>query len=337
MRILFAGWHNPLFMSITEYIEKALEKMGHFVEKFEYRQFSIPGRIRDRIPFLQGYDINRINKKFIDRAGDFRPDLVFVLQGTTILPETISEIKNRYKIPAANWFIDYPVELKRALILAKYYDFFFVSSTHAMLKHHEHGNNKVRTLNFACDPETNKPGDLNPDEKEKYAHEVVFVGSRYPEREEVLSNLTEFDLGIWGPAWDRIEKTSPVRGFLKSKNVGPEIWSKIYSSSKISLNINYGFGKLDELDCSAGSTKLFEIPACRGFQIVDRKKAITDIFEDGKHLVIFSGIPELKEKIKYYLAHPAERDRIVKEGHSEVLSKHTYRHRMEEMLSIIKA
>ena len=336
MRILFAGWHNPYFVSITEYIERTLEKLGHCVEKFDYRQFSIPGRIRDKIELLQRYDLARINKKLIKTAIAFRPDLLFVLQGTTILPETISAIKHEYHIPTVNWFIDYPAELEKALHLAKYYDFFFVSTAPAMLKHHQQGNKGVRTLLFACDPDIHKKYELGPEEKLKYGNDVVLIGSRYPEREEALGALREFDLGIWGPGWKDLNKDSPLRNFYKEEAVGPQIWVKIFNAAKIILNINYGFNRLPEEDCNPGSVKLFEILACGAFQMVDAKKAIADIFTDKRHLVTFLDITDLKNKLSYYLAHPEEREAIALEGRKEVLAKHTYEERMKEMLSLIK-
>ena len=336
MKILFAGWHNPFFISITEYIEKALENLGHQLEKFEYRQFLVPGRLRQRFSFLEHYDLARINKKFYASVERLRPDLVFVLQGTIILPETISEIRKKYRIATVNWFIDYPTELENSLLLAKYYEFFFVSNTHAMLKHHACGNRSVKTLNFACYPEWQTPQELSPAEKKKYGRDVVFVGSRYIDRENVLNSLSGFDLGLWGPGWDALSKTSSLRRCYRGGQIGPQVWAKIFSAAKIVLNINYGFGSLPEEDRNPGSVKLFEILACGAFQMVDAQKAITDIFTNQKHLVTFCDTADLKNKIKYYLNNPAEREAIARQGRKEALAKHTYEQRMQEMLSFIK-
>jgi spore maturation protein CgeB len=69
--------------------------------------------------------------------------------------------------------------------------------------------------------------------------------------------------------------------------------------------------------------------------LVDPRRYLTDYFEPGKDLVTFENIRELKEKISYYLAHPEERIKIANQGRQTVLAKHTYQHRMHEMLSII--
>jgi spore maturation protein CgeB len=336
MKILFAGWHNPRFMSITEYIERALIKLGHELEIFEYRQYSIPGRIRNRFPVFERYDINRINSKFLKTAALYKPDLVFILQGTTIKTETITLIRETLHIPVVNWFIDYPPLFDTAVNTAKFCDYFFVGSTNAMIRHHERGNTGVRVLNFACDPEIHKDLQPTPEEKAKYRHDIVFVGSRYPEREKVLSSLSEYDVGLWGPGWETAAKNNPIiNKFYKGDHSDPKIWVKIYNSAKIVLNINYGFESLPEIERNPGSNKLFEILACGGLQFVDYNKAITDIFTDGKQLVTYKDINDLKNKIRYYLDNEELGKKIAFEGRKEVLAKHTYEQRMRDMLSVI--
>ncbi len=44
---------------------------------------------------------------------------------------------------------------------------------------------------------------------------------------------------------------------------------------------------------------------------------------------------EVKELVKYYLNHPLERKEIAQKGHNEALAKHTYVHRIEELLKAI--
>ena len=334
MKILFSGWHNPRFESITEYIERALLKLGHELEIFEYWQYIIPGRIRRRVPFLEKYDLSRINNKFLNIAKHFRPDMVFVLQGPTMLPETIETIRKTFKIPTVNWFIDYPTVFETAVDFAKHYDHFFVSSTNAMRKHHQLGNTNVRTLNFACDPDIQKILELTEEEKRKYGNDIVFVGSHYPEREKAISSIRDLDVGVWGPGWH--SKPNPnLHKLFKNEHTDPSAWAKVFNASKIALNVNYGFDRLPDIDCNPGSTKLFEILGCGAFQLVDRKKAITDMFADGKDLVTFTDLPDMRNKIKYYLEHDKERKMIAANGRKEVLAKHTFEHRMREMLSIV--
>ncbi len=335
MKILFAGWHNPNFRSITEYCESALVDLGHDVIPFEYRQYMAPGVLRNALPFVDALDNARINTKLINTVKKIKPALVFVLQGANILPGTIDHIRETYKIPCVNWFIDYPPNFDISQKIVKHYDHFFVSTSHATLRHHNLGNTGVKTLDFACDPDVHKKISLSEAEVSKYGNDVVFVGSYYPERENALSALGGFDVGLWGPAWEKLSSNPTVRSFIKGGQTTPEEWVKIYNASKIVLNINYGFGRLPELDCNPGSTKLFEIQACGAFELVDNKKAITDKFENGRHLVTFNDNAELKQMIRYYLDHADDRERIADNGRKEVLAKHTYKDRMKQMLSTV--
>ena len=57
-----------------------------------------------------------------------------------------------------------------------------------------------------------------------------------------------------------------------------------------------------------------------------------ELFEVGKHLVTYGGDDELVEKVRFYLKNEAERRKIGSAGEREVCAKHTYRHRMEQVL-----
>ncbi len=57
--------------------------------------------------------------------------------------------------------------------------------------------------------------------------------------------------------------------------------------------------------------------------------------EDRRHLVFYRSPRELFELIDYYLAHPADRTRIARIGQQLVLERHTYAHRMKQLLTSV--
>jgi hypothetical protein len=63
MKILFSGYHNPNFLTITEYMERAVKALGHDLMFFDDRQHVIPGRMRQRVKWLDRFDLQHINKK----------------------------------------------------------------------------------------------------------------------------------------------------------------------------------------------------------------------------------------------------------------------------------
>ena len=64
---------------------------------------------------------------------------------------------------------------------------------------------------------------------------------------------------------------------------------------------------------------------------------IAQHYEDRKEIVYYRSRAECHELIDYYLAHPRERDKIAQAGFERTMREHTYRHRLEELLHVVKA
>ena len=59
---------------------------------------------------------------------------------------------------------------------------------------------------------------------------------------------------------------------------------------------------------------------------------LEELFTDGVHLVTYKTLDEAVDKAKYYIAHDEEREKIAEAGFNEVRSKHTFKHRVEQVL-----
>ena len=57
--------------------------------------------------------------------------------------------------------------------------------------------------------------------------------------------------------------------------------------------------------------------------------------EDRKHLVLYHHPEELLERLTYYLAHPDERRAIAAAGAQVVRARHTYTHRLGQLLTSV--
>jgi spore maturation protein CgeB len=100
-----------------------------------------------------------------------------------------------------------------------------------------------------------------------------------------------------------------VRGaFLKDEAYRAAIWQ-----SKINLAF---VTRLNEDDVAQ---KAFEITACGGFLLAERTPAHQAAFEEGKEAEFFSNVEECADKIRYYLAHPAEREQIAQSGRERAI------------------
>jgi spore maturation protein CgeB len=333
MKILFSGYHNPNFVTITEYMESAIKALGHDLIIFDDRQHIIPGRIRQRIRWLHRFDLRHINKKMISRALETKPDVVIVTGGHRISGSTVKALRD-HGIVAVLWTIDPPLNFQPIINVAPHYDHIFCQGTEAVELLSQAGIISARWLPVACDPSRHCPVQLSPKEKRDYGNDVVFVGSYYPNRAELFERLTDFNLDIWGPGWEKLHSDSPLRRLLKGGQLRLEVWLKIYSASKIVLAIHYQDHE-KRFPIYQASPRIFEALACGAFVISDNQRDVFSLFKEGEHLVGFNDSDDLSAKITYYLDRPLEREEIARRGRREVISKHTYVNRIQELLSTV--
>ena len=70
---------------------------------------------------------------------------------------------------------------------------------------------------------------------------------------------------------------------------------------------------------------------------MDEKADVLALFKNGQHLDSYKDPDEAVKQTDFYLRNSEKRNAIAEAGRKEVLKKHTYRHRIEEMLSIINS
>lgn len=78
--------------------------------------------------------------------------------------------------------------------------------------------------------------------------------------------------------------------------------------------------------------RCFEAMASGSFLLTNWIPTIEELFEDGKHLVLYRSEEEMIDKAKYYLAHEDEREKIAQAGYAEVIAKHKIQDRVDVIL-----
>jgi spore maturation protein CgeB len=333
MKILFSSHHNPHFFTITEYLEKAIRLLGHELIIFEDRQHVLPGRIRKRLPLLDRLDRKMINKKLLLLAGDAKPDVAIVAGGHRISSETISILKS-HGIVCILWTIDPPQNFQPIIDAAPFYDHIFCQGTEVIELLDNAGIKGAQWLPMACDPDYHHPVECSFSDREKYGSDLVFVGSYYPDRAAVFETISAFDLAVWGPGWDGLDRASPLRRCIRGAHTTPAEWLKIYGASKIILATHY-HDPQKRFPVYQASPRVFEALACRAFVMCDDQRDVFSLFQDGEDLVGFFDSPDLINKANHYLSHPKERKEIAERGCRNVIKNHTYAHRIKELLSKI--
>ncbi len=173
------------------------------------------------------------------------------------------------------------------------------------------------------------------DDKKKYACDVSFAGAGYFNRKNVFAKLADFNFKIWGNDWIA---DMPLSLLIQDggKRFTEEEAVKIYNYSKININLHSSMWHWDiNPDGDFLNPRVYEILGCGGFQLVDRRRYMEGVFEDGKDLVIFENVDDLRKKIRYYLDNEHERLAIAEHGYNTVRKHHTYEQRVSEMMNII--
>jgi len=333
MRILLSGYHNPHYETVTEYMERAVESLGHEIVPFHDRCHLIPGRLRRHLGTLHRLDLEWINLRLKTLALNSGAQVVLVTGGNRILGKTVRRLRDLGLITVL-WTTDPPIDFEPVLRAAHSYGHVFCQGTEAVEIFHGNGVAKARWLPVGCDPERHVPVALTESERKEYGSDVVFVGSHYPERETLFEALAGFDLAIWGPGWKSLRSGSPLRKCLRGEHTSPHEWDKIYSASRIVLATHYQDPQR-RFPVHQASPRVFEVMACGGFLICDRQRDIFSLFCDGEHLVGLDNGADLAKKVRYYLDHPLERQTIARKGHEEVMRRHTYVHRIEALLAAL--
>ena len=323
-----------MYWTITEYMEMAFRDLGHQLEFFDYRSFMIPGRLRDRIPAFNAWDLKRINRRLYSKIQEYKPDFFFVIGGYTLEPETIQAARRGGAI-AGIWNADYPYLFERYLELGKYYDCFFASGKDALSRCARAGL-QSHWLPFACVPEIHRPVHLSSADEKRFSSDILFFGTPYSERIRLFQKLTEFNLAIWGPGWDRLPVGHSLRPFIRGGPLKTQEWVKAVSGTKIAINYMGSSGfDMDPAKESMANSRVFELLGCGAFQLVDAKEDLKALFRSGSEMVWFTKDEEVVDIARYYLSHPEERKAIGQRAREAALKTHTYRHRVEEMLKVL--
>jgi spore maturation protein CgeB len=83
------------------------------------------------------------------------------------------------------------------------------------------------------------------------------------------------------------------------------------------------------------NVRCFEAAGVGAFQMVDWRPGLGHLFEDGKELITFHSMADLKQKIDYWLPRVAERRAIADAGQRRAHVEHTYRQRLELLLATL--
>jgi spore maturation protein CgeB len=295
------------------------------------------------LPFLERYlhskgrrtarlSLSLFSKRLHKKARTFSPDIL-LLYGSNwgVLPEMLERFRHDFGCKVVLW--EGNLQLWRWFQgeALRHYDHVLVNDSYAipMLTGPARLKDVFHLPFNMCDPDIHRPLELSDKERHHYGSDIGFIGMGHPERREFFEHLTDFNLRLWGKDWGLSEKLRP---FFVDLPVGMEEKIRIYQCARINVNIQSKNYQIDGI-----SAKIFEIASCGGFFLTERKKDLSLFLKDEEDMISFSSIDELKSKIAYYLSHAKERTELADKIRDKVVNNFTYKHKLKELMSIIKA
>lgn len=315
------------------FVARNLKILGHKVESIDFThnqpQDSILSRAKYKLPFIEKISIAGLNKKILNCLIQKNPDLVIICKGQYILPETVRDTR-RKGIKIVNWYPDGVTEIITKFILEslKEYDFFFTKEPYILKRMKAVGLSNVYYLPACCDPQIHKIIIVQEEDRKKYASALSIVGSWYLYREDIVSQLSGFDLKIWGRNWNRARKE--IKSFWQGREVVIDEQALVFNATDININTSH------LQDIEGVNQRVFDIAGCSAFQLCYEQSNLGNLFRIKDEVIAYKNIDELKKLIEYYLAHEKERKEIARNSQKRAYGEHTYRHRLEEILELIK-
>ena len=281
---------------------------GNFIEEALKQEHEVTfcGTGDSRL-FISGYHGDLDVAEFAKAMPQY-PDLfLYIASAIRCFPKGLE----RLQCPTAGYLIDVHLQAKDLLELSRFFDSVLIGHSDYLPLFRDI-NPYSHWLPVACAPDVHHPVQC----VEQY--EVGFVGrsrlklkGQVP-RAHMLKHLSQlFSMNDF------------------NRSYGPEEMSLVYGQSKMVFNYPVN----NDLNM-----RFFEALACQKLLVTKRIANGQDtLFREGEHFVAYDGLDDLVEVIRFYLEHDDERERIARQGYELVLSKHTYRIRVEEMLDMILA
>ena len=277
--------------------------------------------------------------ELVTRALRVEPDVILAVSAMYLHPDVLVLAK-RAGLKVAVLFTESPYDDDRQARLLPWID---LGWTNERLS----ARPKVGYLRHAYDHKVHAPdGDVG----ETRAHDVVFIGTGFQERVDLLEAVdwTGIDFGLYG-SWDLLGSRHKLRQHLvRTDDDDPETGyvsnahaARLYQRAKVGLNLyrrSMGFGKgaPQILRAESLNPRAYELAATGSFTLSEARAEVEETF---RGLVpTFRTPEELQAKLAYWLAtdRDARRARIKREL-PEAVAGHTWHARAAQILADLYA
>ena len=268
-------------------------------------------------------DYNR--RRVVASIRGMRFDLVFVDSGDLVGPSLVQELKRRFGA-AANYNVDDPYGWRDGrrwnlyLQSVSFYDLIVVVRESNVSEAFARGASKVLRVHRSADEVAHSPRQVSDLDRQKWASEVLFVGTWMPERGPFMARLVELGvpLSIYGNRWNRAAEWQVLRPVWRGPGLEAEDdYSKAIQCAKVNL------GLLSKQNRDLATTRSFEIPHLGGVFCAERTSEHTELYRENEDAVFWSSPEECATRCMQLLRDREHRRHLAASGRRRCLQNGT--------------
>lgn len=323
---------SPVFHDYWRSIETGFRALGFDIETHAYDH---KHRVRDKVahklihelPAKAGVTRANVNSavtaRTVEAIRTFRPDVTIVIRGDQFGAEVFDALHD-VGSKTIVWLWD---EVRRT------------SHTGERLDRYDHlvSYSPIDTAAFNADGRQclHVPNAFDPAMSPAPCHtnQIVFIGARYPRREQLLTHVSV--------------KGVPIRAFGRDWSRHPLDLARTWQVSRPEVPSARDIGRLDGYALTAGAPaainihgdqdgftmKTFEVPGVGGVQLVDRDD-VAAYYEPGREVAVFHDADELVELCRRAISDDRWGDALREAGRKRTLAEHTWAHRAAKVAQL---
>lgn len=142
--------------------------------------------------------------------------------------------------------------------------------------------------------------------------------------------VDQVGMKVYGYGADALPASSPIRA-----RHGGEVWGlemyRALARSRMTLNRH-----INVAENNANNMRLYEATGVGTLLLTDQKDNLHELFDVGSEVLAYSSKEEAAELVRHYSSHVDQAKAIAQAGQQRTLREHTYRHRMQELVPILK-
>jgi len=269
----------------------------------------------------------------IVRALRFMPDWILIIAGGNMHPDSLVLLR-RAGMKLAIYLTESPYQFEQETIYAERCNVVFTGDRTAIEIFRQYCE-RIYYWRPAVDRDRHF---VLPDISDVPAHDVVFVGTGFIERINLLRGIDwrGIDFGLYGN-WSLLGSRNWLRRHVTGGLTANEKAVALYHKAKIGLNLHRTSKeyKRDTKHVSGAETinpRCYELAAAGCFFITDWRAEMDDVF--GDLVPTFKTAEEAESLIRYYLEHDDEREAIAKQL-PDLMEHETFDDRIRDILAVL--